>query len=361
MKFGIFPIEGGESWDDIVEQCEMVEEVGFESCWVNDHQATEGDNYWPSPLTRLTSIATGTEALELVTSVLIPPLYHPLHVAQRSAMLDVISDGRLTLGVGLGYVEKEFDAFGVPMDERAGRMIEGLRFLDRFLAAEEPISFECPFFSVEDWQPLPETVQDPRPPLWVGGWGDKQIARSVRFGDTWVPGVVADLEAVQVRKEKQRKHVEESGQNWDEIEHPLMREAVIGETEAEVLERKEYLPSHLRRRVRGRVLPPTDDRRHCRGLPRPRRGPIRLRNSWPDRRTDRRHARALRTRSPGASLPPLGDAQRAGRRPDPAVRRGGPAPRRVSDYGGRDIVVEAARRPLATVAWCVAGAGTRCH
>jgi len=241
MKFGIFPIEGGDTWEGVVEQCQVAENVGFESCWVNDHQATEGDNYWPSPLTRLTSIAQGTEELELVTSVLILPLYHPLHVAQRAAMLDNISGGRLTLGVGLGYVEEEFEAFDVPMDERAGRMIEGLRFLDKFLSSEEPISFDCPFFSVEDWQPLPKTLQEPRPTLWVGGWGDKQIARSVKFSDAWVPGVVADLEAVEVRKEKQREHIAETDQDWQSMDHPLMREAVIAETEEEVMERKEYV------------------------------------------------------------------------------------------------------------------------
>ena len=241
MKFGIFPIEGGRRWTGVVEQCQVAENLGFESCWVNDHQATEGENYWPAPLTRLTSIAEGTEDLELVTAVLILPLYHPLHVAQRAAMLDNISDGRLVLGVGLGYVEKEFDAFGVPMDERAGRMIEGLRFLDRFFTADGPIDFDCPFFTVEDWEPLPEVVQEPRPPLWVGGWGPKQIGRSVRFSDAWVPGVVADLEIVEDRKNQQREHVERADGDWDAIEHPLMREAVIAETEAEVMERKEYV------------------------------------------------------------------------------------------------------------------------
>jgi alkanesulfonate monooxygenase SsuD/methylene tetrahydromethanopterin reductase-like flavin-dependent oxidoreductase (luciferase family) len=241
MKFGIFPVEGGDTWDGVVEQCQLAEQVGFESCWVNDHQATEGDNYWPSPLTRLTSIATGTESLAVVTSVLILPLYHPLHVAQRAAMLDNISGGRLTLGVGLGYVEKEFEAFGVPMDERAGRMIEGIKFIDEFLSSDEPVSFDCPFFSVEDWEPLPQTIQDPRPPLWIGGWGDRQLRRSVSFSDAWVPGVVADLQAVETRKEKQRELVEKSNQEWSEMDHPLMREAVIAETEEKVQERKQYL------------------------------------------------------------------------------------------------------------------------
>lgn len=241
MKFGIFPVEGGERWSGVVEHCQIAEDVGFRSCWVNDHQATEGENYWPSPLARLTSIATGTEKLDLVTSVLILPLYHPLHVAQRAAMLDNISDGRLTLGVGLGYVQEEFDVFNIPMNERAGRMIEGLKFLDEFLSTEEPITFECPFFEVEDWQPIPQTVQNPRPSLWVGGWGDKQIARSVKFGDAWVPGVVADLTTVEDRKEKQEEVLNDTGGDIDGVEHPLMRECVIAETENEVTERKEYV------------------------------------------------------------------------------------------------------------------------
>jgi len=244
MQFGIFPTEGGATWDGVLEECQLAETVGFESCWVNDHQATEGDNYWPSPLTRLTSIAEGTDDLELVTAVLILPLYHPLHVAQRSAMLDVISDGRLTLGVGLGYVEKEFDAFGSPMDERAGRMIEGLRFLEEFLSADGPISFDCPFFSVEDWEPLPKSIQEPRPPLWVGGWGDKQLQRSAKFSDAWVPGVVVDNDGVAQRKQIQRDAVEESEQSWEELDHPLMRDAVIAETDEKAIERgKEYLYS----------------------------------------------------------------------------------------------------------------------
>lgn len=234
MKFGIFPTEGGNSWDGVIEQCRTAEELGFESCWVNDHQVTEDDNYWPTPLLRLTSVGTATN-LELVTSILILPLYHPLHVAQRAAMLDVISDGRLTLGVSLGYVEKEFDAFDVPMDERAGRMIEGIRFIDEFLTADGPITFECPFFSVENWDPMPRPVQDPRPPIWIGGWGDKQIGRSVRFGDAWVPGVVANLDALSTRKEKQRATLDDD-RAWAEMEHPLMREAVIADTHERAVE-----------------------------------------------------------------------------------------------------------------------------
>ncbi|MFB6138113.1 MAG: LLM class flavin-dependent oxidoreductase [Halobacteriaceae archaeon] len=246
MQFGIFPTEGGRRFESVVEEVRLAESVGFESCWVNDHQATAGENYWPSPLQRLGPVGTETD-LELVTAVLILPLYHPLHVAQRAATLDLMSGGNLTLGVGLGYVPREFEAFDVPMDERAGRLIEGLRFLDTFFRADGPITFECPFFAVEDWQPLPEPVQDPRPDLWVGGWGEKQLQRSVRFSDAWVPGVVVDNEGVATRKARQRELVAESGGNWDDVAHPLMRDAVIAEThEAAVALGEEYLYASYR-------------------------------------------------------------------------------------------------------------------
>jgi alkanesulfonate monooxygenase SsuD/methylene tetrahydromethanopterin reductase-like flavin-dependent oxidoreductase (luciferase family) len=240
MKFGIFPTEGGRDFDTVVQECELADDVGFDSCWINDHQATEGENYWPAPFARLAGVAHTD--LELVTSVVILPLYHPLHVAQQTAMLDLMSGGNMTLGVGLGYVEKEFDAFGVPMDERAGRLIEGCKFLDRFLSSADPIDFDSPFFSVEDWQPLPETVQDPRPPLWIGGWGDRQLQRSVRFADTWVPGVVVDNAGVEERWPKVEEYADAEGRDFGSMAHPLMREAVVAETHEAAVERgKEYL------------------------------------------------------------------------------------------------------------------------
>jgi len=242
MKFGIFPTEGGRDFDAAVAECKLAEEVGFDSAWVNDHQATEGENYWPAPLTRQAGVATATDDLELVTAVLILPLYHPLEVAQRAAQVDLMSNGRLTLGVGLGYVPKEFEAFGVPMDERAGRQIEGVKFIDKFFRADGPIDYDCPFFSVEDWQPLPEPVQEPRPPIWIGGWGPKQLERSVKFSDAWVPGVVVDNAGVEERTHQLRDIAAEHGKDFDEREHPLMREGVIAETHEEAVELgKEYL------------------------------------------------------------------------------------------------------------------------
>lgn len=235
MQFGHFPKEGG-SWDGVADGIKLAEQVGFDSCWVNDHQVSPSENYWPTPLTRLAGIAAVTDHMELVTAALVLPLYHALHVGQQCAMVDQMSDGRLTLGLALGYVPEEFDAFGISMEDRAGRLIEGVRFLDEYLSATGPFTFESPFWSVEDWQPLPQSVQEPRPPLWVAGWGDKAIERAVRFGDTWLPGFVADTEGLATRQATHRAVVAEHGGDWDRIDHPIMREAVIAQTREKALE-----------------------------------------------------------------------------------------------------------------------------
>lgn len=247
MKVGIFPKEGG-AWEGVMDGVTLAEDVGLDSVWLNDHQATESGNYWPEPLTRLAAMAAATDDVEFVTAVLVLPLYHPLHVAQQAAMVDQLSDGGLTLGAAIGYVPKEFEAFGVDMDERAGRLIEGLRFLDAYFTADGPFEFDSPFVSVEEWRPLPQAKRDPRPPLWVGGWGEKAIERGVRFGDAWLPGFVADNEAVRERKETQERFAAERGVDYDAMPHPHMREAVVAETTEEAMELgRKYLHENYKR------------------------------------------------------------------------------------------------------------------
>jgi len=247
MHVGIFPKEGGD-WENVLDGVLLAEEVGLDGIWLNDHQASESGNYWPEPLTRMAGMAGATDDMEFVTAVVVLPLYHPLHVAQQGAIVDQLSDGGLTVAAAIGYVPKEFAAFDIDMDERAGRLIEGMRFLDTYYTADGPFDFDSPFVSVEDWRPLPQAAQDPRPPLWVGGWGDKAIERGVKFGDTWLPGFVADNEGVRERKEKQREVAEEQGVDYDAMPHPHMREAVVAETTEEAMEiGREYLHENYKR------------------------------------------------------------------------------------------------------------------
>lgn len=228
MQFGFFPTEGG-SFDGMITEAEVAESVGFDSCWVCEHHVS-GENYWPAPLVRLASIATATETLDLVTAVVLPPLHNAVELAEKSATLDQLSEGRLIVGAGLGYVPEEFEAYGVPMEDRAGRLVESLQFLDQYLTSHSPITFDGDFWSVEELQPNPVPVQEPRPPIWVGGWGDLALQRATRLADAWLPGGTADLDGLLERQEKLRQLVEKTDQEWAERPHPLMREVIVAET-----------------------------------------------------------------------------------------------------------------------------------
>lgn len=240
MKFGFFPTEGG-SFDGMITEAQVAEAVGFDSCWVCEHHASE-ENYWPAPLLRLAGIATVTEELELIPAVVLPALHNAVSLAEECATLDQLSDGRLTIGAGLGYVPEEFEAYGIPMSERAGRFVESLRFLDRYLSSEEPVSFDGKFWTVGEFQPTPTTVQKPRPGIWVGGWGELALQRSVRLADGWLPGGTADLDALIERQETLKQLVEQSNQQWSDRPHPLMREVIVADTDERV---KELVEGHL--------------------------------------------------------------------------------------------------------------------
>lgn len=235
MKFGFFPKEGGEDFEGVLDEVQAGEEVGFDQCWITEHHESE-ENYWAAPFTRLGAMAAVTDEIDFVTAIVISPLHNPVELAENALVFDHISEGRFIFGCGFGYVQEEFDAYGIPMEDRAGRFVEGMRLLDKYLSSEDPISFDGKMFELEDWQPIPTSYQDPRPPLWVGGWGDKQIERSVTLGEAWVPGGTADLDGLVTRKEKLEGFCEDHGEDYDEREQPLMREAVIAETTEEAME-----------------------------------------------------------------------------------------------------------------------------
>lgn len=240
MKLGFTPSSDVHDFESIVEQSQLAERVGFDSLWVSEHH--QSANHGPAPLMTLAGLATVTERLELVTSVALLPLRNAVEFAEKCAVLDRISNGRFTAGVGLGYVEEEFEAYGVPMSERAGRFIEGVKLLDRYLSSTEPIDFDSPFWSLSEWQPIPTTVREPRPPLWLGGYGDRSIRRAAVLGDAWLPGSMPDVDGLERRQNTLHEHVAEQGRNWDEMDHPVLRHTMIAPTREKAVElAREYI------------------------------------------------------------------------------------------------------------------------
>jgi probable F420-dependent oxidoreductase len=137
-------------------------------------------------------VAGATERLRLVTSVLVLPYRNPVLTAKMVASLDVLSGGRVTLGVGVGWLKEEFEALDSPDFERRGAVTDEWLAIFKALWTRSPASFQGKFYSFADIRAEPFPVQKPHPPIWVGGHSPAALRRSARHGDGWHPvGAVA--------------------------------------------------------------------------------------------------------------------------------------------------------------------------
>lgn len=133
----------------------------------------------------LAYVAALTTRVRLGTAVVVLPYHHPIALAKALATVDVLSDGRLLLGVAGGWLREEFDLLGVSFRERGARTDEYLALLER-LWTDDRVSFHGRFFSLDDAAFFPKPVQRPHPPIWVGGDSAAALQRVARFGDGWM-------------------------------------------------------------------------------------------------------------------------------------------------------------------------------
>jgi probable F420-dependent oxidoreductase len=185
MKFGLSPLQGGGSFEQTIQECEHAEAAGFDSVFLGEHH--NNPVLYPTPLVGLAAIASRTRRIRLGTGVLLLPLYHPVAVAEEGAMLDMISGGRLILGLGAGYAPEEFAAFGLSVKTRGSRLDEAAELLNR-LWTEEHVTHSGKHFQVTDVTIGPRPVQQPRPPMWFAGWVEAAIRRAAKLGDAWLGG-----------------------------------------------------------------------------------------------------------------------------------------------------------------------------
>ena len=150
------------------------EATGFNAVFVTDHPAPDdrwlarGGHHSFDPFVALTCVACSTTTLKLFTNILVLPYRNPLIVAKSSASLDTISNGRLILGVGAGYLEGEFRACGVDITERGLLMEEALQAM-KLVWSGESFQFKGQHFQADGNTALPRPVQAPHPPIWMGG------------------------------------------------------------------------------------------------------------------------------------------------------------------------------------------------
>ena len=132
-------------------------------------------------------VAAKTTRLRLVTSVMILPYRNPVFTAKALATIDVLSSGRLTVGVGIGWLREEFEALGAPPFTERGAVSDEYLRIFKTLWTSTPASFGGRYYSFTDVQCLPAPAQRPHPPIWVGGHSAAALRRAARFGDGWHP------------------------------------------------------------------------------------------------------------------------------------------------------------------------------
>jgi alkanesulfonate monooxygenase SsuD/methylene tetrahydromethanopterin reductase-like flavin-dependent oxidoreductase (luciferase family) len=167
-----------------VEQVRLARAVGFSSVWASQHYLSDPFTYF-QPLPTLGRMAAEADGMTLGTGVLLLPLHQPVDLAEQLATLDVITGGRLIVGVGLGYRDAENEAMGTDPRARVGRFVEGLQALER-LWSGEPVSFAGKHFTLRDARISMPPLQRPRPPLWLAANTDAGVQRAARLGDAWL-------------------------------------------------------------------------------------------------------------------------------------------------------------------------------
>jgi probable F420-dependent oxidoreductase len=192
MKIALYGLHRGSSVepDTMARRARTAEELGFESLWVGDHIALPANGTDPSDQPRIEAVVAITHLAALTTrirlgfGVIVLPQRQPVLLAKQLASIDVLSGGRLTVGVAVGYVEAELRALGVSLADRAARTDEYLRAMRALWDTPTP-SFAGQFVSFDGVLQRPRPVQRPHPPIVIGGESRGAFRRAARSGNGW--------------------------------------------------------------------------------------------------------------------------------------------------------------------------------
>ena len=227
----------------------LAEKLGYDGVWMGDHiiQPVEVNSVYPyakqeqrglGPMPAymdvfvgMTAIAMKTSKLRFGTSVLIVPYRNPIVAARLLATVDNFSNGRLDVGIGIGWCEEEFTALGVPFAHRGPRTDEYLRIYQQ-LWTQEPSAFKGRFYEFEEMSFLPKPTQAGGPPIWVGGNSEAAMRRAVRHGHGWQP-INLNFDQLAESQTRLRELCVEYCRDVDDVKICLNRGTLLTEDERE--------------------------------------------------------------------------------------------------------------------------------
>ncbi len=196
MKYGIHGINAGVCADPAtsIGLAQAAEQAGFDSVWTAEHVVLPDPQAPPSPAApetpfldpavSLAHLAGLTKTILLGTGIIILPQRNPVVLAKELASVDVVSDGRLLFGIGVGYLEPEFEALGIPFERKGQRTDEYLDAIEALWTQPSP-RFSGEMVSFSGIQAMPRPIRSPKPPIIIGGRSAGAFRRAVRRGDGW--------------------------------------------------------------------------------------------------------------------------------------------------------------------------------
>jgi len=259
MKFGAFVPQGWritlagipveEHWDKMTGVARALEELRFESLWVYDHFHT-----WPEPTqevtyeawTLMSALAATTETIRLGQMCTCNTYRPPSYLAKVAASIDVISGGRLEMGIGAGWYEHEHDGYGYQFlapGERLGMLREGVEVM-KAMWTEDKVTYQGEYYDLKGAISQPKPIQRPHIPIWIAGGGEKVTLRiAARHAQYCNFGV--ELEQFKHKSSVLADHCADLGTDFEAITRSSNFNILVGETESEVDEKLDWLQTHM--------------------------------------------------------------------------------------------------------------------
>src|SRR5687767_6152023 len=264
MKFGLFgsaqakrggpDVDSGVGFREFVDYNVEAESLGFVSTFLVEHHFT-GFGQISATLNLLTFIAARTKTLRLGTAVIVLPWHNPVLLAEQTATLDLLSQGRLDFGIGMGYRYREFAGFAMPMEEAEERYDESLAVLLKAWTSDEPWSHKGKYYQFDEVVVEPPTQQKPHPPLWMGAGSPESIRKVAKQGYKLLLDQFTPIEQIGERIALYKSEVEKLGRTFDPMTVGVTRSINVVETKADLAKAYENRIAARRRIDRLTVRP----------------------------------------------------------------------------------------------------------
>ena len=239
MRFGLLltsvhdrSVPPGQQIAEHQELISLAVDAGMDLVVAGQHFVAPNLRYL-QPIPYLASLAAQFPSVRVATGIILLPLNHPVRVAEEAATLDVITNGRMILGVGGGYLQDEFDAFGIERSSRVARIEEGLPLI-RELWTGGPVTAETKYFQLDEVSISTVPIQEPNPPIWLGAQSEPAVRRAARLADAWyVPPFPTHRELIDLYQIYLEERAGNPGCSVTPI--PVRREVYLAEGRAEAI------------------------------------------------------------------------------------------------------------------------------